>query len=124
MLPCRDDELQDYCKEQSIYSNVRLLKTMQYVMNECEIDNIYILTVTVESLRADKEKVIARGFPNVLKEHIIQVDNSSMKNEALRSIYAERCKDIVFIEDTAKTLLNAEEELSYVRGYHISSLIV
>ena len=32
-------------------------------------------------------------------------------------------KDIVFIEDTAKTLLEAEERFDFVRGYHISSLL-
>ena len=124
LLPCKDDDLYEYSKEHSIYNNARLLKTMQYVVNECETDNVYILTVTVETLRESKEKIISYGFPSILKEHIIQVDNSTQKLEVLQDIHSKRNKDIIFVEDTVKTLLTAEENLPYVRGYHISSLII
>ena len=39
-------------------------------------------------------------------------------------IHSKTQKNILFIEDNYKILLTVEENLNFVRGYHISSLLV
>ena len=123
LLPCRDDELQEYCKTENLYANAKQLETMQYIIERLDPDDVYVLTVTVDSLQNNKEKFISSKYPTIKKEHIIQVSDSSKKNEVLQRIYDECKMEIVFVEDTAKTLLNAEETLPFVKGIHMSSLI-
>ena len=41
----------------------------------------------------------------------------------LKELHTKYMKPIIFLEDTAKTLLDAEERFDFVQGYHISSLI-
>lgn len=123
LLPCRDDGLYEYSKDNNLYSNVNILKTMQYTINELSPDDVYVLTVTVDTLKDKKEKCILHNFDNIKKENIVQVSSPAEKLEFLQSLYEKRQEKIIFVEDTAKTLLNAEEEFSFVQGLHISSLI-
>lgn len=122
LLPCKDDDLYEYSKNNNIYENAKVLKTMQYVINEIDINNIYVLTVTVDTLKQKKLDFILKNF-NIKKENIIQVANSNEKMKVLMDLYIKTNKKIIFLEDTAKTLLNAEEQFDFVKGYHISSLI-
>ena len=48
---------------------------------------------------------------------------SLKKIDALIDIHNKKQKDILFLEDNYKILLTAEENLSFVRGYLISSLL-
>ena len=122
LLPCRDDDLYEYSKTKSIYDNAVFTKTMQYVIKKLNPEDVYVLTVTVDTLKAAKTAKILENF-DVRKEQILHCPSSSVKNEYLRNIHNITGKEIIFIEDMAKTLLNAEEELDFVRGYHISSLL-
>lgn len=122
LLPCKDNNLLEYSKEHNLYENVNILNTMKYILNELDINNIYILTVTVDTLKDKKEKCILQNF-DIKKENIIQVANPSEKIVFLKNLYNKTNKEIIFVEDTAKTLLMAEENLPYIKGLHISSLI-
>lgn len=122
LLPCKDDDLYEYSKNNNIYENANILKTMKYILNELDINNVYVLTVTVDTLKNKKLEFIKKNF-DIIETHIIQVENSNAKIEVLKELYNKTNKEIIFLEDTAKTLLNAEEQFDFVRGYHISSLI-
>lgn len=121
LLPCKDDEIATY--EGDFYKDARMLKTMQYILNECNPNDVYIVTVSENSVIEAKNKKIYSTFPYLEKNHIFHVKNSSEKLDILKMLYEQKKKKIIFCEDTAKTLLNAEEAFDYVQGYHISSLI-
>lgn len=123
LLPCRDDELYKYSKTHNIYKNGNALQSVQYIINELNPADVYVLTVTVDALRENKAKFISQKFPTIKPENIIQVGSSSEKNEVLRMLHEKTGKDIYFVEDTAKTILNAEEAMSFVKGIHISSFL-
>ena len=123
LLPCKDYELQSYCREHNLYENAEALKTMQYIINELDPNNIYVLTSTVPSLRENKNRFIYSNFPTIKKENIIHTNGADEKLEILKKIYEERQKQIIFVEDLYKTLLNAEEKYDFVRSLHISNLI-
>ena len=124
LLPCKDEDLDEYAKEHhTIYKNMRALKTMQYIVDELNIRDIYIVTVTVPYLIDGKNEAIKSHFPDLLDKNIYHVSKSSDKIKALEQIYKESGKHIIFVDDTAKTLLDAEETLDFVTGVHISSLI-
>lgn len=124
LLPCKDNQIEDYCKQNgTIYSKIRILKTMQFVISQLDCEKVFILTKTVPSLRAAKNEVIKEYFSQIKPEHIVHTDSAMEKVHWLGRLYAETGAPIVFVEDTAKTLLDAEEILEGVRGYHISSLI-
>ena len=86
-------------------------------------DDAYILSVSQPNVCAPKLARIKKDFPIFNEENIYQVRNADEKMMVLKMLHEKHGKDIVFIEDTAKTLLNAEERFSFVHGYHISSLI-
>ena len=123
LLPCRDDDLNEYSKLNNIYENVKIQKTMQYILNELYNEDVYILTVTQENVEKGKNEAINKYFSSINKVNVIHVRNSKEKMEKLQEIYNKHKKQIVFVEDTAKTLLNAEETYDFVIGYHISSLL-
>lgn len=122
LLPCKDDDLFEYSKKYNLYNNVHILKTMQYILKELDINNVYILTVSVDTLKAKKQKCILDNF-NIKEQNIIQVSSISEKINFLENLYKEKQTEIIFVEDTAKTLLIAEEQFSFIKGFHISSLI-
>ena len=123
MLPCRDDGIEEYTKSGgNIYKNLYILKTMKYVMSRLNKDDVFIVTSTAPSLREAKDKIIFDEF-DISSEHIIHTDGASKKINALIDIYNKTQKDILFVEDNYKILLTAEENLNFVRSYHISSLL-
>ena len=125
LLPCKDDNINEYFECNNFYKNCNILKTFQFIIEELAIDtdNIYILTASQPNVKKHKLECIKKHFPIIKEENVIQVMNSNDKMEILKQIYNSTKRDILFVEDTAKTLLNAEEEYDFVKGYHISSLI-
>lgn len=123
LLPCRDDELYEYSKKGNIYKNVNPLKIVQYVIGKLEPEKQFVVTVSVDTVRDNKTKAITRKFPEIKPENIIHVNNSSEKNAVLEMLHKKTGKDIYFVEDTAKTILNAEEAMPFVKGIHISSFL-
>lgn len=123
LLPCKDDELEEYSKNNNIYDNIKTLKLMKYAMNELNTNDVFILTVTVDSLKEKKEKLILKEFPTIKRKNIIQVSSTEEKNIILEELHKKYNKQIIFCDDTAKTLLNAEEKFDFVKGYHISSFL-
>ncbi len=123
LLPCKDNDINEYSKLHNIYENVKIPKTMQYILNELYEEDVYILTVTQENVEKGKNEAIKKFFPTIKEENVIHVRNSKEKLEKLKEIHDKHNREIIFVEDTAKTLLNVEETYDFVRGYHISSLI-
>ena len=123
LLPCMDSQLQKWCETHNLYENVEILKTMQYIINELNEDDVYILTSTVPSLRENKNKCIHANFPHIKDGHIIHTNGAAEKMEILEKIYNERRRQIIFIEDLYKTLLDEEERFDFVKGFHLSSLL-
>ena len=123
MLPCNDEDIEAYTKSGgNIYTNIYVLKTMKYIISQLNKEDIFIVTSTVPSLRNIKNKIIFEEF-GISYEHIIHTDGSLKKINALIDIHNKEQKDILFIEDNYKILLTAEENLNFVRSYHISSLL-
>ena len=46
LLPCKENDLNEYSELNNIYENVKISLTMKYVLNELHDEDIYILTVT------------------------------------------------------------------------------
>lgn len=59
---------------------------------------------------------------DVSPEKIIHTNGSKEKLKILEEIHAKR-KKILFVEDNYKILLDAEENLNFVRGFHTSSFL-
>lgn len=53
----------------------------------------------------------------------MHTNGSAEKINVLKELHTKTGRDIIFVEDLYKTLLTAEENLDFVQGYHISSLI-
>lgn len=123
ILPCNNDELYEYSKNNNLYEKVNFVKTMQYVMSKLNMEDVYVLTVTVETLRSKKEETIQQGFPSIYKDQIIHTNNPDEKIEILKQIYYKDKKQIIFVEDNADILMKSEAVLDFVTGYHISSLL-
>lgn len=123
LLPCKDADIEKYTNAGGdIYANIYILKTMEYIFKKLNKNDIFILTSTVPPLRQEKNKIILEHF-DVLASQIIHTPNSTSKFEVLDQIHAQTQKEIIFLEDNYKILLNAEETRDFVKGYHISSLI-
>ena len=123
MLPCKDDEIEQFTKAGgNIYENIYILKTMQYIISQLDKENIFIVTSTVIPLREIKNQIIIQNF-GISREHIIHTLGSGEKIGILKNLYEQTKKDILFLEDNYKILLTAEENLDFVKGYHISSLL-
>ena len=91
-------------------------------MSQLNKDDVFIVTSTVPSLRETKNKLIFEHF-NIPCEHVIHTNGALKKIDALVDLYAKTGKDILFVEDNYKILLTAEENLNFVKSYHISSLL-
>lgn len=123
LLPCKDADIAEYTqKGGNIYQNIYVLKTMKYIISKINLDDVLVLTSTVPALRETKDRIIAENF-NIASEKIIHTNGSKEKLEVLKEIYAQRKKQILFVEDNYKILLDAEENTDFVRAYHISSLL-
>lgn len=123
ILPCNNDDLYEYSKNNNLYEKVNFVKTMQYVMSKLNMEDVYVLTVTVETLRSKKEEAIQKGFSGIYKENIIHTNNPEEKIEVLKNIYSKNKKQIIFVEDNAEILIKSEKVLDFVEGYHISRLL-
>ena len=122
LLPCRDDEVEEYCKTHNLYIDVYVLKTMQFIISFLPKDRVYILTRSELTVIADKNTAIGDHF-DIYPENIIHVQNAGNKLAKLRMIHEETGLDLFFTEDTFKTILDAEECLDYVRGISITEVI-
>lgn len=123
MLPCKDDEIEEFTRAGgNIYQDIYILKTMKYIVRHLNTDDVYVLTSTVPSLRKIKNQIIIDNF-NIPRERIIHTDGSSQKIKVLEDIYSKTSREILFLEDNYKILLVAEENLNFVKGYHISCLL-
>ena len=123
MLPCKDEDIETYTKSGgNIYKKIYIFKTMQYIISQLNKEDVFIVTSTVPSLRKIKNKIIFEKF-SIPDEHIMHTSGSLKKIDALIDIHNKKQKDILFLEDNYKILLTAEENLSFVRGYLISSLL-
>lgn len=123
MLPCKDEDIETYTKSGgNIYKKIYIFKTMQYIISQLNKEDVFIVTSTVPSLRKIKNKIIFENF-SIPDEQIMHTAGSLKKIDALIDIHNKKQKDILFLEDNYKILLTAEENLSFVRGYLISSLL-
>lgn len=122
LLPCRDDEIYEYSKTHNIYENARMLATVQYIISQLNTQNVYVLTRTEETLIEKKNISILNNF-EILPHHIFHVQEAHKKLDVLKQLHDEHKTEIIFVEDTFKTILNAEEAMDFVRGIHISALI-
>lgn len=123
LLPCRDDEIFEYSKTNNIYADARMLATMQYVIANLDINDVYVLTRTETTLIDKKNEAILANF-KMLPDHIHHVQDANNKLAVLRNLHKEFGCNIIFVEDTFKTILNAEEAMPYVKGIHISSFLI
>jgi ERCC4-type nuclease len=105
-----------------IIKNVVIQKTMLYILEQIGYENVWILTTSIPEIRELKTKVILKNL-DVLPEHIIHSNSDAHKVELLKDLHDKEKKDIIFVEDTAYTLMSAEDNLDFVKGYHISSII-
>lgn len=123
LLPCKDADIEEYTqKGGNIYQNIYVLRTMQYIMPFINQDDVWVLTSTVPSLREIKNRIIEKNF-KISPNKIIHTHGSKEKIEVLKKIYAQEKKHILFVEDNYKILLDAEENLDFVRAYHTSSFL-
>lgn len=126
LLPCRDDDINEYFINNNFYEDCNTLKTIKYILNllmQLGLDNLYVLTVSQPNVRIPKLNCIKKNFPMINPRNVLQVLSAEEKTLVLEGLYKIHKQEILFVEDTAKTLLNVEEKLDFVRGYHISSLI-
>ena len=124
LLPCKDDDIYEYSKTHNIYANARILATMQYVIGRLNPDLVFVLTRTEQTLIEKKNACIYAEFPTIKKENIYHVQLAEQKLDVLKSLHDRFGTNIVFVEDTFKTILNAEECMPFVKGVHISSFLI
>ena len=124
LLPCKDDDIYEYSKTQNIYANARMLATMQYVIEQLDPDRVFVLTRTEATLIGKKNDCIYENFPTIKKDNIYHVQLADEKLHVLESIHKRFGTNVVFVEDTFKTILNAEETMPFIKGIHISSFLI
>lgn len=124
LLPCRDADVSEYVSAGgNIYKEITILKTMKYIISRLPLECVWVLTTSVPEIRKIKSKIVFENF-HIPEERVVHSDNDAHKITLLKEIYARQKKNIVFVEDTARTLLAAEENLDFVRGWHISGFLV
>jgi hypothetical protein len=126
LLPCKDDEINQWFETNNFYDKARLIKTMGFLIDvlfPIDASDAYILTVSQPNVVNPKSARIKEILPSIHQENVFHVLSPNDKMAALKEIHEKHGKDIVFIEDTAQTLLIAEETFDFVTGYHISSLL-
>ena len=126
LLPCKDDDINEWFENNNFYDKAKLIKTMSFlieVLFPIDASEAYILTVSQPNVVAPKSARIKEILPSIYQENVFHVLSTTDKMRVLEEIYQKHGKQIVFIEDTAKTLLIAEETFDFVTGYHISSLL-
>ena len=128
ILPCTDDGIKEYAKQADMYENCKGLKTMQFILERLDPEKVFILTHSFDEVIEGKNKSISRNYPTVIKSHIIHVNKKYGKVATMEMLY-ETIKDktkgkkVLFVEDTLKALLDCEEQLDFVEGVHISTIL-
>ena len=123
LLPCKDDYVKVFALTNNLYANARCLETLKFIISHLDPKNIYILTRTDDSVVDSKNDIINREFPMFTPENIFHVLTSDAKLEVLKKLHEERNENIIFVEDTFKTILDGEEKFPFVFGVHISSFL-
>lgn len=125
LLPCKDADLGTFLVNHNMYNFAKPLKIMQYVVNSLNPDNIFTLSTATIPAKAQKNEWLSKHYPKIKKEKIIYSKNDMEKLEFLKEILANHPdKTVVFIEDTAKTLLNSQEAYPNLYCLHISSFMI
>ena len=134
LLPCRDDDVYEYSKYHNIYENARALKYFQYLIEDQDPTRVFVLTRTETTLIEKKNDFIHKNFHFIesgsgkiipfLDKNIIHVQIADKKLDVLNELHEKFGEDIHFVEDTFKTILNAEEKYSFVIGHHVSDVLV
>ena len=121
LLPCKDADVNEYSLHHNIYAknSCKIIKCLQYLVKRMDADKVYILTRTDPNVINNKNESIYENFPSIKKENIFHVLNAADKIDVLREIGKKHGALPVFIEDTFKTILNAEEA-GVAIGLHIS----
>lgn len=129
LLPCKDAEIYEYSKTHNIYADARMLAMLQYIIERLDPNKVFVLTRTETTLIGKKNNCIYENFPSIKKENIYHVQLAEQKLDVLKSLLDKFGTDIVFVEDSFKTILNAEEAMPAMKGkpgvigLHTSSLI-
>lgn len=126
LLPCKDDDLNEYILQDNFYARAKFSVTMKYVIDMLFTENaegLYIVTTSVPNVAPLKTQRLMQVFPQIKEENIYHTSANTKKAEALQEIYAKHQKEIVFVEDNAEILLDVEERLPFVTSYHISCLL-
>ena len=125
LLPCNDDDLKTFLKTHNMYNNARPLKIMQYIVNSLNPDLVYTLSTSIELAKLQKDEWLKTFYPKIKKENIFYSSSDGEKLIILEQLLlANKDKQLVFIEDTAKTLLNVEEKFKDIELQHILSFMV
>jgi 5'(3')-deoxyribonucleotidase len=125
LLPCRDDQLSEYLKSYDMYDNAEPIRIMQYIIRQCDPESIYTLSTSTEPAKIQKNAWLRKYYPYIKKDHIFYTANDSEKLDVIRKLMLDYPnKQIVFVEDTARTLLNVQEKYPQILVQHTSSFIV
>lgn len=123
LLPCRHEDFLQYVTDgNSIYHKLSIQKTMQYIISQLPKDDVWVLTSSVLPIRKTKTDIITQHL-NISENKILHSDNDMHKITILKQLHDQENKPIIFVEDTVYTLIAAEDDLDFVYGYHISSLL-
>lgn len=95
---------------------------MQYIISQLPKDDVWVLTSSVLPIRKTKTDIITQHL-NISENKILHSDNDMHKISILKQLHGKENKPIIFVEDTVYTLIAAEDDLDFVYGYHISSLL-
>lgn len=126
LLPFKNEEdiVNEYTKDNDLYKYAEPVKVMQYIISKLNIENVYILSMTRENIRKWKNNWIDKYYSSIKKENIIYTYTAYEKLDYLKDLkfkYPE--KEIVFVEDTADTLIKVNDEELDIICIHISSFL-
>lgn len=123
LLPCSNNDLNEYAQTHNVYAHVKPLEIMQYIVSQLDPSKVYVLTVSQPNIIEQKQRSVNRLYPNILNSHVLHVANAKAKYVALQQLHADVRNHILFIDDDLTVLLQAEEGLAFVKSIHISSFI-
>ena len=123
ILPCDEEDLYEYSKNNNIYDNVKIIETMQYVMSKLDPKDMYIITNSVGTIKEKKQKTIDENCKYILKENVLHTKSKEDKLEKMKEIHYKTGKKIIFVEDMATNIQLMEENTDFIQGFHISSLL-
>lgn len=129
LLPCNDADLKIYLNKQVKYNEydyAQPLLLMQYLLSRLASDLTYTLSTTsILSVRPQKTSWLKENFPTIKEEHMYYSSNDDEKLKYLKKISQENSeKEVVFIDDTTRTLLKVEEKYPQIQVQHISNFLI